>query len=209
VGLQVKRDGAAKVAGDITGTAANYLLTNIGGNLVYRSSELTGSGVNGTILGRSGTVHDDTDNLLVDGHTTPTAVAYLSANQSISNSTVTKVAFDTVEDQTNGEFDTSASSYTAEYPGRYQICGTARFVSPPDQTRCIGIIDVNGATVAEVGQRSSGGINQSVPVDTIVKLSAGDEVTFNVYQDSGGALDIQGKQKTTRLSITQVGGTDA
>lgn len=208
-GVQAKRAGYAIVVGDVTGTAADYLLVNIGGgSLIYDSSIVTGSGTSGTVLGREGRVVDRADNIVVDGTARPLATAYLSANQSISNSTVTTVALDTVEDQTNGEFDTTTNKYTAEYAGSYRLEGMIRYVSPPDGTRCLGRLNVNGGTIAEADTGSSSGVNESVVMSTVTDLAAGDTVSLAAFQDSGASLDIQGNQKATRMSVAMVGGTD-
>lgn len=65
------------------------------------------------------TIPDVTGTMMVNG---PACHVYLSADQSISNATLTKIAFDTKVYDTATCFSTSTNRFTPTVAGYYQVC---------------------------------------------------------------------------------------
>ena len=85
----------------------------------------------------------------------PAFSAYKETNQSISNSTWTKIAFNAEEFDTNSNFDTSTNRFTPTVAGYYQINAT---LSMNGNTIVIGYIRItkNGSAYKTMGTPSGG-----------------------------------------------------
>ncbi len=121
------------------------------------------------------------------------ARVYNSANISIPDNTWTPLTFnrerydtDTIHDLTS-----NTSRLTCKTAGKYVIVGNIRFASSAVGKRAIAIY-LNGST--EISQASQG-----LPSDyflvtivaTIYDLAVNDYVELRVYQNSGGALNVE------------------
>lgn len=135
----------------------------------------------------------------IAGSSTPTAAAvqcYKGGNQSISNSTTTVVTFDSEFIDTNGFHSTSTNTdrltVPTGYAGKYLVIATANFAGNSTGIRQL-LLYKNTTVVAEnvIATNSSGG-STNANAQIIVDLAVGDYVTFSVWQNSGGALNIQG-----------------
>lgn len=74
----------------------------------------------------------------------PAFSAYLSANQTITPSTFTKVAINTEEFDTNNNFDTALSRFTPTVAGHYQVNCAINFSASASATRAMAAIHKNG-----------------------------------------------------------------
>jgi len=91
-----------------------------------------------------------TGNLSVTGsvpaNTGPAFSAYLSANQTISSSTFTKVQFNTKEFDTNSNYDNATNyRFTPTVAGYYQINSSIRYDASTTPTRALISIYKNGS----------------------------------------------------------------
>ena len=76
----------------------------------------------------------------------PAFSAYLSANQTISSSTFTKVQFNTEEFDTNSNYDNATNyRFTPTVAGYYQINGSIRYDASTTPTRALISIYKNGS----------------------------------------------------------------
>ena len=123
---------------------------------------------------------------------TPSFAAKITGNQSISNDTDTKVAFDTVVWDTDSAFSTSTYRFTVPTGkgGKYYL--QAHTQIPGIDANEIGqiMIYINGSkdeltTVRE--QKASSDRNFIMITAYTASLSAGDYVEIYVYQNSGDA----------------------
>lgn len=152
----------------------------------------------------------------------PVAVADLSAvpkvrvtrstNQTINNSTVTAVSFDTEDFDNDGMHDnaTNPSRLTCVTAGVYLIAGSFRW----DVTAGVGtvreaIIGKNGSLTA--ANRLADSILPPVAskgyghvLSTIAALIAGDYVELVVFQDRGGVLDIDASSNLPAFSAVRL-----
>jgi hypothetical protein len=114
---------------------------------------------------------------------------YNSANESIPNSTVTTVTWNSNRyDPTNmGD----ANGYTIVTPGAYHVGAGVRWAANATGQRVLYII-LNGATFLKINaqQAVTGGNPTDMGVETVYEFVAGDTVRLQAFQDSGGALNI-------------------
>ena len=127
-----------------------------GNNIINESSNTITIGASGDTTNVIGTLNKDG----VAVTNTPAFQAYLNANQgSISADTFTKVAFDTEEFDSDGNFDTSTSRFTPTTAGKYLVTvnlyldgggqGNLRIYAP--------VIQKNGSTYAQAGDDKAQG----------------------------------------------------
>ena len=145
-------------------------------------------------------VEKTVQNVAAGGHST--------AEQSIPSGTETVVEIDTTafEDDPNvADVDTANDQITAGRDGVYQIKGGVRWVDNIGGGDTIATrISVNSSTVA--GDKTVLG-GTDTPAQTVTKttrLTAGDDVSFSVYQDVGSSKNVSGDERTF-LSTTLLG----
>jgi len=132
--------------------------------------------------------------------------AYRSAsNQTISNTTVTTVIFNSEIEDTLGEYNISTGIFTATEDGVYQVVANIHWAGVPSGQWVQTYITAGGTVytmwydtiVATISQKQA-------DAKGIFKLAAGDTVEIKVQQNSGGNLDIRAFAYTTSLFITKI-----
>lgn len=118
---------------------------------------------------------------------------YLSASQSIANSTNQAITFDSEEYDTNGFHstvtNTSRITIPANYGGYYRITGYIGFASNATGVRSAKFYK-NGTSIFHFSQPiTATGNPQSAGGTATVNLVAGDYIELIALQSSGGALD--------------------
>jgi hypothetical protein len=134
----------------------------------------------------------------------PAFSAYLSANQSITASTFTKVTLDVEEFDTNSNF--ASSRFTPTVAGYYQINGTVYFNSSSTLSSAfITSIYKNGV---EIKRSTCGGPNNQAlqySVQSIVSLNGStDYIELYCYMQSGTGIRIDGGSNFTYMSGAMV-----
>jgi hypothetical protein len=125
---------------------------------------------------------------------TPTqyrARAFRTTNQSLANNTVTTITFD-AESYDLGGFH-SGGTFTIPLAGTYVIAGQLKFAAGVGTSRIISAL-LNGTVIA-VGSyvpTAAAGVPTSISCYTEMICAAGDAVTFQGFQNSGGALNATG-----------------
>lgn len=120
------------------------------------------------------------------------AGVFNSAAQSIGNNSFTDLTFDseTFDDSNFHSTSSNTNRLTVPIAGTYLISGGVRFASNTTGNRQVRIL-LNGTTMIARDQRSaSTGVVYS-NVTTTYRLNASDYVTLNVFQDSGGNLNVE------------------
>jgi len=97
------------------------------------------------------TLPAQTGTVMVNG---PTFSATLSANQSVSSATYTKVTFNTEEWDTNNNFNTSTSIFTPTVAGYYQVNGS---IDLGTSSITAGVVKIYKNGVAYKAGNASGG----------------------------------------------------
>jgi hypothetical protein len=117
-----------------------------------------------------------------------------SADQSIANSTFVSLALDTETYDDGGYHDTVTNNTRITIPanrgGKYIVGGQARFASAGGNQRFIRVLK-NGTSNVISNQNLIGSANvATINVCGIVALAVGDYVELQVFQDSGGAVNV-------------------
>lgn len=91
-------------------------------------------------------------------------VRLVSSDQSVSQNTPTPVAYDTVDFDTDSEFDLGAERWTPTVPGFYQVSTTLGCLSgfPAAFYSCVSQIYKNGALISQGGAVLFGDLSQLV-----------------------------------------------
>ena len=122
----------------------------------------------------------------------PAFSAYSSTNQSISNSTFTKITFDTEEFDTNNNF--ASSRFTPTVAGYYQI-NSLVFMSTGAYNQIA--LYKNGTGYKYGSLTGNGGYLQGFLLSALVYLNGStDYVEIYYQQSSGGSLSTLGSQTT-------------
>lgn len=121
------------------------------------------------------------------------ARVYHNANQSITDATVTALAFNSERADTNTIHDTvtNNSRLTCQTAGVYSVVFSAAFAANATGYRYIGIRLDGGNILAYQSSLSLGaGQGNLMTVSTVFALAAAQYVEAIVYQNSGGALNV-------------------
>lgn len=137
--------------------------------------------------------------LSITGHATRT-----SSNGTIANSTVTTFGFDGPS-LTGGMTCASNATFTVPIAGRYLVAFAAVFAQNGTGARVAWVLK-NGATrVIEDDQTGSSVAASVMKGSRVLDLAAGDTLALQVYQTSGGNLDITSSPTAPYLTIDYLG----
>lgn len=125
----------------------------------------------------------------------PSCRVYNNANISINDATLTALTFNTERFDNDTMHSTSSNTgrITFTTAGRYYVAACVQFaVNATGNVRRVAI-RLNGATIiADKTVTPVGGSNATiVPISTSYDFAAADYVEVLVYQDSGGALNVE------------------
>ena len=146
---------------------------------------------NGTVtLGSSGDTLTVPSGVTVAGAmaNTPSFRVHPSSGQTISNTTWTKVTFDTETWDTDSAFASNKFTVPSGKDGKYQFSYGGYFGSPVDQKIIAFRLYKNGSAVNRTYvQQSQSGTSGEIPnASVVMSLSAADYVEVYVYQNNGG-----------------------
>jgi hypothetical protein len=210
------KDGAAAIrtlGSSIDTTTKNLNPSTTLGDIEYRSSTANtntrlGIGTTGQVLTVAGGV---------PSWATPAGSAFVGCritqavggNQSIANSTFTDITFDDETYDTDAFHDNVTNNARITIPsgkgGKYQLNGHVEFgASNTTGTRNIRILKNNTDTITITRMPSPNG-DCNTEVNTVAILNAGDYITLQVFQTSGGNVDVYKRTDTTYLSVTYLG----
>ena len=122
--------------------------------------------------------------------------AVRTSTQSISNATLTGVIFN-LEDGTrgsndaNGDHNSSTGVYTCTKTGKYNISGMVQFAENATGRRVI-LIYHEGASIGQVSWAGTSNTDTNSHFFSYnhIVITATDTVVVNVYQTSGGSLNV-------------------
>jgi hypothetical protein len=122
----------------------------------------------------------------------PCARVYHNAAQSVTNNALTALAFNSERFDTDAIHDTvtNNSRLTATTAGKYQITGSAQFAGNANGVRIVQIRKGGATVLASQTTINIGANAMDLTITTLEDMAAGDYVELVIYQDSGGALNI-------------------
>jgi hypothetical protein len=183
------------------GNATNPLAPQTG-SAIFPSGTVVSVNLVVQITGWSSTVQmsNDTDTRVV------AAAIGLSANQTISTATFTKILLNSVVLDTHGAWDSGSSKYTVTVPGIYEFSSNVTWGTTATGYRT-SILYKNGSRFLDLSSidnpsatNSPTAAGKSPPIPAL----AGDFFELYVYQTSGGGLNVLGTAGTT-LQTTNFG----
>jgi len=110
--------------------------------------------------------------------------------------------------ETHSDIAYSGGDFTVLTPGRYFISSQVMFLNNPNGYRAIYVL-VNG--VARRGSRETTGeaggsaIQPAPSVSCTLRLAAGDVISIQAWQNSGGTLGLNSSGTNNYVEITRVG----
>ena len=131
--------------------------------------------------------------------------AYRSSNVVVATSTSTTAVFDTVVEDTLGEYNNATGIFTANEDGVYAITSSARWTYMNANVFYKMTVYLSGSGIREnVRYENTSGDFYSQTIEAILKLSAGDTMSIAWWQNSGGNETITGDTLRNTLMITKV-----
>jgi len=126
--------------------------------------------------------------------------------QTISNNTVTVVAFDTEDWDDNGSIvDLANEQLDIQDTGKYQLHATTDWSnSSATGDRAVGFYLSTGTILARTSRTGTTGHRNEISISHLASLSSGDSVELRVFQNSGGNLDLAGANTPTTFGLVRV-----
>ena len=132
------------------------------------------------------------------GVNTPAFQATLSSSQSISNSSATKVQFNSEIFDTDGTFDSSSNyRFTPAVAGKYHVTAKLSYADANADDKYEDVyIYKNGGTTGSVSHRTrtvgSTGRDKMTEVNAVFVLDADDYLEVYTKQNSGSSINLNG-----------------
>ncbi|KKL19653.1 hypothetical protein LCGC14_2463320, partial [marine sediment metagenome] len=120
----------------------------------------------------------------------PAVRGYHDAIGSVSNAAWGAMLLNQEDYDTDAIHSTNTSRLTATTAGKYRMSGSVSFAGHATGQRLCRIL-YNGTTIIATGVRNQGSTDgNNVEATTSYHLAAGDYVEFQLYQNSGGPLNV-------------------
>jgi len=181
-----------------SGSPESSVTANIG-SLYMRTDGSSGTSL---YIKESGT--GNTGWVAVGGNSgfTSRARAYLTSDQTIADSSDTKVTLNSKNYDGDDEFDSSTNyRFTAKNDGYYQVNASVSYASPVDQANYIVQIRKNGTAYSKAQISTSGTTRVSIPISDIVPLETDDYLELYTSHNSGSSRDIDGGTIQAFMSV--------
>lgn len=190
----ITKDGAtALTAGDIL--AAEIVTMIYDGTQFQLQTALRGDGTVNTNLNA-----DKVDGYHYSDLSGSRVVAYRNAVQSIPDTTVTKIQFNTEDFDTGNEFDSTTNyRFTAIAAGYYMVSAQATFVANATGLRGLYIKKNTSTLFSDLIDAQT--TATTLVASGIIYLAINDYVEAHVQQTSTGALNLSASNRETSISI--------
>ena len=127
-------------------------------------------------------------------------------NQSIPDTTPTKVLFTETDEDNRNSFDTSTNEYVIPETGRYDIIANIRFAPNSTGYRNVNL-QADSVEIGNIFAPPATGAATDIQCKNVIKnFTRGQRIKVNVAQTTGGALNIQtGAGYVNKLTINKIG----
>ncbi len=143
--------------------------------------------------GSSITIGENGDTVSGPFTNTPAFHVTLSSEQTIANTTETKIQWDSVTLDTGSFYDTTNYRYAPTVAGQYVFVGAARFQSSTDAEQCYLAIKKNGTTILESYYKNH--YYDGKEVSVITNMTSGDYIEWYIHHNIGGNTNIPNTSK--------------
>lgn len=113
-----------------------------------------------------------------------------STSQSISNSSFTKVQFDTAAANVGSHFNTTTNRFVAPVAGVLSASAGLQYQSAPNASTLFILFYKNGSEVYAASVTAGAAANQGPSLSSQISLAANDYVEVYAWQNSGGSLSL-------------------
>ena len=139
----------------------------------------------------------------VGGANTPAFFAFMSANQTVANSTATKIQINTEVVDSDGKFDTSNYRFTPTVAGYYIIGGYFRLDSATDDAYATIYIYKNGSGYYKDVEGKFEVLTKHI--NQVVYLDTDDYVELYAQQYQGSSITVNGGDPLDTVAATFYG----
>ena len=139
----------------------------------------------------------------VGGANTPAFFAFMSANQTVANSTATKIQINTEVVDSDGKFDTSNYRFTPTVAGYYIIGGYFRLDSATDDAYATIYIYKNGSGYYKDVEGKFEVLTKHI--NQVVYLDTDDYVELYAQQYQGSSVTVNGNSTLDTVAATFYG----
>ena len=152
--------------------------------------------------GSSITIGEDGDTVSGPFTNVPAFEAYLSADQSISNNTATKINWNAERFDTGSVYDTSSYRFTipASLAGKYHIYSQI-MMSLVDSATLVLYLYKNGAQILVNEKKVGEDGNRDNIISTTVNCAVGDYFEMYCYQNTGSSKNIESEASNNAPSL--------
>ena len=149
---------------------------------------LTGNTIN---LGTTGnTVNIAGSAYAASGTNTPSFNAYMNGDQTIANTTYSKMEMDTEVYDSDGKYDTSNYRFTPTVVGKYWVWGKFRMDTGTSIAASIIGVYKNGSLISKFTEGQSNATTKFF--GQVITLDADDYIELYGYQNGGGNVTVNG-----------------
>jgi len=134
---------------------------------------------------------------------TPAFFAFMSSNQTVPNSTATKIEIDTEVVDSDGKFDTSNYRFTPTVAGYYIIGGYFRLDSATDDAYATIYIYKNGSAYYKDVEGKFEVLTKHI--NQVVYLDSDDYVELYAQQYQGSSITVNGNSTLDTVAATFYG----
>tara|TARA_Y100001938_G_C8098972_1_gene440167 strand:+ start:3543 stop:4169 length:627 start_codon:yes stop_codon:yes gene_type:complete len=157
----------------------------------------------GSTLGTTTSMTFDTNGIM-DMPLQPAVHAHLASNQSVNNTTITKLSLATEVYDRNNDFDSSTNyRFTAPVDGLYLAIASVH-TTGTDADNLIIYIQKNGGDLFRTRTHASASASMAANTTGIALLDANDYLEVFVHHNFGGATNMTGSKEYTWFNVQKI-----
>ena len=121
---------------------------------------------------------------------TPSFQAYMNGNQTLANTTYTKMEMDTEVYDTDSKYDTSNYRFTPGVAGKYWVWGKFRMDTGTNIAASIIAVYKNGSLISKFTMKQANSTTRFF--GQVIRLDSDDYIELYGYQNGGGSETVNG-----------------